>query len=92
MIVKDLLGKTDSDLTAMLEHIGNEPLEWTPVILSELTRRSVVRLLESSNKIERSSKRLEKLTCWLIFLTVVLALVALPPTIDVFMKLLGNTK
>ena len=53
MIVKDLLQKTDDELQAMLQSIGHEPIDWTPVILAELTRRSVVRLGESSRHLER---------------------------------------
>ena len=87
MIVKDLLQKTDDELYAMLQAIGNEPIDWTPVILAELTRRSVVRLGETSKKIAVSSRRLEKLTLWLIVLTVVLGIVALPPAIEVLSRL-----
>jgi hypothetical protein len=87
VIVNDLLQKTDDELQAMLQNIGNEPIDWTPVILAELTRRSVVRLGETSSKIAVSSRRLEKLTCWLIVLTIVLGIVALPPAIEVLSKL-----
>ena len=87
VIVKDLLQKTDDELYAMLQAIGHEPIDWTPVILAELTRRSVVRLGETSQKIAVSSRRLEKLTLWLIVLTVVLGIVALPPAIEVLSRL-----
>jgi hypothetical protein len=80
LIVKDILKKTDEEMQAMLESIGHEPVEWTPIILAELTRRSVVRLGDSS-------RRLERLTCWLIALTVVIGVVALPPAIDVITRL-----
>jgi hypothetical protein len=83
VIVNNLLQKTDDELYAMLQNIGHEPIDWTPVILAELTRRSVVRLGETSQKIAASSRRLEKLTLWLIVLTVVLGIVALPPAIEV---------
>jgi hypothetical protein len=84
VIVKDLLQKTDADLVALLHNVGNEPIDWTPVILAELTRRSVVRLGETSQDIAVSSRRLEN---WLIGLTIVLGAVALPPAIDVLTKL-----
>jgi hypothetical protein len=84
--VKDVLQKTDSELVAMLQEIGHEPIDWTPIILSELTRRSVVRLGETSQNIVVSSRRLERLTGWLLVLTIVLGTVALPPAIDVFTR------
>lgn len=82
MIVHDLLEKGDDELIGMLKSIQNEPIEWTPVVLAELTRRSIVRLLETSRRLESSSNRLENLTRWLISLTIVLFFVALPPAID----------
>ena len=88
MNVKDLLQKTDAELAAMLQEIGHEPIDWTPVILSELTRRSVLRLGETSQNIAVSSRRLERLTCWLVVLTIVLGIVAVPPAIEVLTKLL----
>ena len=87
MIVKDLLQKTDDELHTMLQNIGHEPVDWTPVILAELARRRLVRLGETSEKIAVSSRRLEKLTCWLIALTIVLGIVALPPAIEVLTRL-----
>jgi hypothetical protein len=87
MIVRDLLQKTDDELKAMLENIGHEPIDWTPVILAELTRRCVVSLGETAQKNLVSSRRLEKLTCWLIVLTIVLGAVALPPAIEVLTRL-----
>ena len=81
MIVKDLLQKKDEELVNMLRQVGNEPVPWTPVVLSELTRRSVVRL-------NKSSRHLERLTCWLIALTAVLFVVALPPAIETLERLL----
>ena len=93
MVVKDLLQKSDVELVTMLTHIDNEPLHWTPVILSELSRRSVVRLLDSSERIATSSHRLERLSGWLIVLTVVLLVVALPPAIEAvpnLFKMLGT--
>lgn len=88
MIVKDLLQKTDAELAAKLQDVGHESADWTPVILSELVRRSVERLGETSQSIAISSRRLEKLTRWLIVLTIVLGIVALPPTIEALTKLL----
>jgi len=88
VIVKDLLQKPDDELQAMLQDIGNEPLEWTPVILAELTRRSIVRLGKTSEKIEISSQRLEQLTWGLIVLTIAPGIVALPPAIEVLARLL----
>lgn len=88
MVVNDLLQKTDADLVKMLETIGHEPIDWTPVILAELTRRAIVRLGETSQNIAASSRRLERLTVWLIVLTIALGIVALPPTIELLSKLL----
>jgi hypothetical protein len=48
VIVKDLLQKTDADLVVKLQDVGHESVDWTPVILSELVRRSVERLGETS--------------------------------------------
>jgi hypothetical protein len=88
MIVDNLLQKTDTELAEMLKTISHEPIDWTPVILSELTRRAVVRLGETSQNIAASSRRLEKLTRWLIVLTVALGVVALPPTIELLSRVL----
>ena len=90
MIVKNLLHKSDQELIAMLVEIDNEPVEHTPTIISELTRRTVVRLLETSQRLKSSSDKLEKLTICLIVLTVVLALVALPPALVEGKKLLSG--
>jgi hypothetical protein len=81
VVVRDLLQKTDAELAAMLQAIDHETLDWTPVIISELMRRSLVRLADSS-------RRLGKLTWWLIALTIVLCIVALPPAIEMVAKLL----
>ena len=80
MIVNDLLKETDEQLVKMLEEIDHEPVAWTPVILAELSRRGIVRLAESS-------RRLEKLTVTLIILSVVLALLAAPPAIEILRRL-----
>jgi hypothetical protein len=76
MIVRDLHEKTDEELWLMLKDIDNEPIYWTPVVLAELTRRGLLR-------IEHLSRRLEKLTIALLFLTIVLALFAAPPAVEV---------
>ncbi len=90
MVVADLLNKTETELVTMLETIGNEPIDWTPVILAELTRRAVVRLGETSQNIATSSRCLEKLTGWLIVLTIALGIVALPPTVELLQDYSGN--
>jgi hypothetical protein len=63
----------------------------TPVILAELTRRSVVRLAETSQKIEVSSRRLEKLTLGLLALTLVLCFLALPPAMEELSKVFSKS-
>lgn len=83
MIVEDLLEKSDQELVEMLKSIHDEPIEWTPVILAELTRRNVVRLRDETQKLRQSSNKLEKLTWVLIILTIVLALLALPPFLEI---------
>jgi len=90
MIVRDLLDKNDDELAAMLKEIDNEPIEWTPVILAELTRRSVGHLREETERLHSSSRRLEALTRWLIVLTVVLGALALPPAYEVLKRLLTS--
>jgi len=79
MIVRDLHERTDDHLLAMLKEIDNEPVHWTPVVIAELTRRGVLR-------VERLSRRLEKLTIALILLTVVLAIFAAPPALEVLQR------
>jgi hypothetical protein len=83
MIVRDLLQKTDQELVAMLEEIGHEPIEWTPVVLAELSRRAIGAVREETRKLQASSARLEKLTIALLILTLGLAILALPPAVDV---------
>jgi hypothetical protein len=87
MIVNNLLQKTDAELVEMLQAIDYDTVNPTPVILAEMTRRAVVRLGETSQHIVASSRRLEKLTVWLIVLTIALGIVALPPTIDLVSRL-----
>jgi hypothetical protein len=48
MIVNNLLQKTDAELVAMLQAIDYDNVNPTPVILAELTRRTIVRLGETS--------------------------------------------
>lgn len=83
MIIGDLLEKSDKELVGMLKSIHHEAIDWTPVILAELTRRNVVRLRDETQKLQQSSNRLEKLTLVLIGFTVVLALLALPPALEI---------
>ncbi len=88
MELKDL-GKSDADLRRMLfEKLKHEPVEWTPVVLAELTRREIGRLKKVSRSLAVSSRRLEKLTCLLLWLTVVLAALALPPAIEAISKII----
>jgi hypothetical protein len=82
VIVKDLLYKTDEELAQMLTEIGNEPIEWTPVILAELTRRNIFQLREETVRLRASSGKLETLTIVLIVLTLVLAILAIPPALE----------
>jgi hypothetical protein len=82
VIVKGLLQKTDEELTQMLTEIAHEPIEWTPVILAELTRRNILRLREETVRLRASSRRLETLTIVLIVLTLVLAILAIPPALE----------
>ena len=70
----------------MLQGIGHEPVEHTPIVLAELTRRSILHLSETSQKLLASSRILEKLTWCLVALTIVLGLLALPPAIEVIAK------
>jgi hypothetical protein len=88
MIVNNLLQKTDAELVGMLQAIDYDTANPTPVILAEMTRRAVVSLGETSQHIAASSRRLEKLTVWLIVLTIALGTVALPPTIELVSRLL----
>ncbi len=60
------------DWSASFSKYGSHPED----IRVEVIRRSILRLAESS-------KRLERLTLWLIALTLVLLLVALPPAAEV---------
>ena len=84
MIVRDILQKSEEELVQMLEQIKNEPVEWTPVIVSVLTLKTVDRLRLAADELRTSSARLERLTKWLIALTIVLLLFAIPPALDVF--------
>jgi hypothetical protein len=86
MIVRDLLQKSEQDLVQMLEEIDNEPLDWTPVVLSVLTLKTVEKLVIAADKLQESSSKVESLTKWLIALTIVLGVFAAPPACEVVVR------
>ena len=54
----------------------------------ELERRYLLQIETAVNRVDASSKRLERLTLWLIALTIALGLIALPPAIEAIARLL----
>jgi hypothetical protein len=92
MIVRDLLQKSEEELVRMLEEIDNEPIDWTPVILSVLTLKTVQSLLEAAIKLQSSSNKIEALTKWLIGLTLILGLLAAPPAYEILAHLIKQAR
>jgi hypothetical protein len=75
----------------MLEEIDNEPIEWTPVVVSVLTYKAVQELHRTSTDLRASSHNLESLTKWLIALTIVLGVLAAPPAYEVVARVLSHS-
>jgi len=92
MNVDDLTDKSDEALMAMFKEIGHEPIDWAPVLIAELSRRNLARLNEATESLVISSVRVEKLTRVLIALTVALALLAVPPALDVLHSMVVSSR
>jgi hypothetical protein len=93
---EDLLTAADEQLIAEYENnIAPNVALAVSSIQSELQRRATLKLIaaterlhEATSEVARSSRKLERFTTWLIWLTVLLLVAAAPPAIEVVHRLL----
>lgn len=92
-----MIDLSDEELGARYREIVKKQGQDAHMTLVEIGRRSTlevrdaaVKIHEASVALNNSSEKLERLTYWLIGLTIFLALLAAPPAIEIGMKLFGH--
>lgn len=92
MTFDDLFHDPDELAKSMRERYGNTEIgsSLDKSIWPVLVYIAIQKLELTSEEIKKSSNTLEKLTLWLIVATAVLLVVAIPPAVDVLIKLLSH--
>jgi len=88
---------TDAELTVRYREVIQQQGQDAGMTLIEIGRRSTLevrdaalKIHEAAERFNESSDRLERMTRRLIWLTILLALLAAPPAIEIGMKLFGD--
>jgi hypothetical protein len=92
-----VIDMTYSELAARYREVIQQQGQDAGMTLIEIGRRSTLEVRDAALKVHeasvalnKSSKKLERLTSWLIGLTFLLALLAAPPAYEIGMKLFGH--
>lgn len=89
MYYEDVLKLTNQELINVMRGSAPGP-DAFELCSRELDRRYLLQVESAVNRVDASSRRLERLTRWLIGLTIALAALAAPPAIEVVTKFLSN--
>lgn len=94
---KAVIDMTDAELAERYREVIPRQGQDAAMTLIEIGRRSTLEVRDAALKVHeasvalnRSSEKLERLTYWLIALTILLAFLAAPPAIEIGMKLLSH--